>query len=49
MVFGTGDNPQNTIGGATGQFINNVVMEGTDIDSSHPRGWGIWASNVGSG
>ncbi len=40
MVFGTGDNPQYTIGGATGQFINNVVMEGTDIDSSHPRGMG---------
>ncbi len=49
IVVGGGDNPQNTVGGATGQFLNNVVMEGTDIDSTHQRGWGITINNLGSG
>lgn len=33
--------------GITGEIRNNVVLEGTDIDGSTARGWGIQLTNIG--
>lgn len=50
ILFGGGDpNPDTHTHGITGTVRNNVVIEGRDINSSNPRGFGIDLYNVGSG
>lgn len=49
ILLGGGDpNPDTHTYGVTGVVHNNVVLEGRDINSSTPRGFGIDLSNIGS-
>lgn len=50
ILFGGGDpNPDTHTHGITGRVVNNVVLEGRDLNSSNPRGFGMDLYNVGSG
>ncbi len=49
MQLGGGDpSPHTHTHGITGAIRNNIVLEGVDINSSTPRGQGIYCLNIGT-
>lgn len=48
ILLGGGDpSPHTHTVGITGSILNNIVLEGNDINATAPRGWGINLGNIG--
>ncbi len=47
LSVGGGNNPE--AGGVTADVRGNVIVDGKDIDATHPRGWALWFANILSG
>lgn len=47
LSVGGGDAPEPN--GVTAEILDNVILDGKDIDSANPRGWGMWFANIASG
>jgi hypothetical protein len=47
LSVGGGNDPE--LDGVRAELRGNVILDGKDIDSESPRGWGIWLANIASG
>jgi len=47
LSVGGGNSPDP--GGVTADIRQNVILDGKNIDSAHPRGWALWLGNIASG